>query len=136
MGQLRELPTTEKQETPTAWGFRQGALTACLLAAAACGAASVWLTVTEPAPLQPIDMAAYLNAVDKNVENLSPAQGYEIWLKGYQPLAALGFVDPNEKYSEALEQAIATRRLYRNGLIGTALIALIAGVAAGVVPGR
>lgn len=136
LGQLRGLPTKDQQEASSSWGFRQGAVTTCLIAAILFGGAAAWLTATEPAAKQPLDMAAYLSEVDRNVENIRPVESYEIWLKGYQPLASLGFVDPNEKYSEALKQMIATQRLYRNGLLVAAAIALATSVVAGLTLSR
>jgi hypothetical protein len=129
--QLRQLPPAESEPAApagSAWGVRQGAITVCLLFAAACVAIAIASRVSEKqmVSVNPVARAKY---VERQIAAMTPLQAWQLWVHLYQPLTITGF--QTERHSNA--DAIQRMLLWYHWIQGIALALAGVGVVAAVV---
>jgi len=129
--QLRQMPTVREQsaaETGPIWGFRQAAMTLCLLAAAAClvVAGASWFS-EQPVPT--IDPTAYAQNVDRRVRQLTPLQGWRRWVDTYQPLATTGFNVYKHPATDRMQQVLDWHHWIERIALALAAVCVVAAMA-------
>lgn len=137
---LRELPRANDVDTssapPPAWGFRQGVLTAGLLAAAALAGAGAYVWAQQPPLPEGFDPQAREEFVDRSLEQMTPAEAYQHWTLNYREMRELAeMTDPR---ADAQRRQIQQMRLYSGSLWAAAgvvaVVTIIVYFAAGVGP--
>ncbi len=108
--QLRELPVAASApEVPgRRWSAAQGAVAACLVVAGVLAMAAAWSRWSEP-PVHKFSAAQHIRNMDHNVEQLTPAQAWAVWVQAVQPLRDRGFfiidVGPSPAQMEQIERS-------------------------------
>jgi len=120
---LRHLPITSvgAEHVPSTWGTRQGVATAGLILAAVLASAALWNRFSEPI-IPEFNAATRLQNVDQALETMTPAQGWQMWIELYRPLAERGFAKLEDPHKPAIEQYIAKRRFFQKILLVAAAV--------------
>ena len=128
---LRHLPAAAEASEPaaTTWGARQGVAAAGLILAGALAGIALWNRFTEPT-VPEFDPAARLQSVDQSLETMTPAQGWQLWVELYRPMAERGFAIMENPHKDAIEQHIARRRFFQKTLLIAAAICTAVALAA------
>ena len=132
---LRHLPAAaaETASVPTTWGARQGVATASLILAAILIAIALWSRFTEPTVAE-FDPQARLVAVDRGLEQMTPVEGWQMWIDLYRPMAERGFAIIEDPHKPAIEQYVAQRRFFQKTLLAAAAVLLAIALAAALWP--
>lgn len=130
---LRDLPLVEAEDSRRGtWGFRQGVLTAGLIAVLGLVGAVGWLRAIEPEPPSPFDAAAREEIVGRGLDSMGPADAWRLWETAYKPLTQRGlevFESPGEAQLNrqiAFSQTVQSRLLTGAGVLLALTLALFA----------
>jgi hypothetical protein len=124
---LRALPTVQ-EPSPAAnapvWGFRQAAMTVCLLTAAACliAAGASWYSER---PVPTINPAVYAQNVERLLSQLTPLEGWQRWLDTYQPLATKGFDVYKHPATDEMQQVLDWHHWIQWSALGLAAVFVV-----------
>jgi hypothetical protein len=132
---LRHLPVAAPQTelVSSTWGARQGVAAASLILAAILVSIALWSRFTEPTVAE-FDPHARLEAVDRGLEQMTPAQGWQMWVELYRPMAEQGFAIIEDPHKPAIEQYIAQRRFFQKCLLAAAAVCLAIALATALWP--
>ena len=134
---LRHLPVAapETQPARSTWGTRQGVATASLILAVILVAVALWSRFREPV-VPEFDPQARLQSVDSALEEMTPVEGWQLWIDLYRPLAERGFARIEDPHKPAIEQYIARRRFFQKTLLALAALSIAVALAAALWPRR
>jgi hypothetical protein len=132
---LRHLPVAaaETKSVRATWGARQGIVTASFVLAAILAAIAAWSRFTEPTVRQ-FDPNARLEAVDQGLDQMTPLEGWQLWIELYRPLAERGFAIIEDPHKPAIERHVAQQRFLQKTLLAAAAVFLAIALAAALWP--
>lgn len=133
--QLRELPLApETDDRPgSAWTTRHGVITAALILAVALAVIAGYNWFTAPS-LPKFDPAARTRTVEKGIGDLTPAEGWRMWVNLYAPLVKHGLQEfPNER-EPAIRQSITRHRIIAMTMLIPAGILVVVAVVTALWP--
>jgi hypothetical protein len=118
---LRHLPQAaiETEPGPFQWSARKGIATAGLMLAAILAVVALGIRFFEPA-IPVFDPEVRMQNIDEALEKLSPAQGFQMWVDLYRPMAERGFAILEDPHKPAIERYVARQRLLQKILFVTA----------------
>lgn len=122
---LRHLPTeaprsgARPQSTASDWGARQGIATVCLLAALLLSAVAGWSRWGEPT-IPVFNPVAHTGQIERNIDALTPAQAWSLWVDVYRPLAEIGFSELKHPHDAQIRAEIERRRFIQKAALALA----------------
>lgn len=118
MRQLRQLECAESKavETGTNWGLRQGFILLALVVTVVAGTAAGYLWGVQPAPPKQ-DTEAALKVLDRQIEDMTPLQSWELW---QDQILADGLVQYEDPAQSAYHAHVAVRRRWSKVLLALA----------------
>lgn len=118
---LRELPVeADTANTGKGWSFRMGVLSAGLVLAALLAGAAGWFEINEPDPPAPFNAEARAEVVDRNLDQMAPADLVKLLSSVYEPAVSQGFTVAESPREEFIRRAIELSQQYQRILLLTA----------------
>jgi hypothetical protein len=135
--QLRHRPRADDQidSARSAWGARQGVATAGLIFAFMLLVVALWNRLSEPS-VPEFDPETRRQAVDEALKDLTPAQGWRMWVELYRPMAERGFALIENPHKPAIEQYIARRRFFQKTMLAAGVFCAAVAIAAILWPSK
>jgi hypothetical protein len=124
----------EPHQKPTTWNARRGVVAAFLVIAAILAGIVVAVRLTEPKPI-PFDLAAEHSALEKGLEELTPAEAWERWAYLYSHLAERGLEPPPVRLSAAEVKELERKRFLQKALLAPTGLSLTIAVLVALWPG-
>jgi hypothetical protein len=107
--------------------------TGALLLSAMLGVAALFSRLREPT-VPVFDPDIRLEQVDQALENLTPRQGWQMWVDLYRPMAEQGFAIFQDPHKPAIEQYVARQRFFQKTLLIVAATSVVIAIAAVLWP--
>jgi hypothetical protein len=132
---LRHLPQAEPavEKASSAWGPRQGVVTAGILLAAVLLLIALWSRFTEPS-VPEFNPDNRLQSVDTALDTMTPEQGWQLWVDLYRPMAERGLAVIEDPHKQAIEQYVAKKRFFQTTMLVAAGICAAVAAAAAMWP--
>jgi len=132
---LRHLPVAQSEaaKSQASWDARKGFAAAALIVAGLLVAFALWNRINEPKVME-FDPARQIDAANKGLEKLTPAESWHFWVHVYQPLAKSGFAVFEDPRSTAIQQDVAQRRVQQTTLLIIAAICVAIALTAALWP--
>jgi hypothetical protein len=125
--QLRQLPeASAAADERRRWSAGQGVLATCLVLVGLFVIVAGWSRWSEPA-VQQFDPAKHNREMEQAVDELTPVQGWSVWVTSLQPLGDTGFFELDTGPPAAVKEQIARARFFQATMLVLAAVS-VAGV--------